>query len=95
MDIKKIEKPTLKQLNYARSLAYKNGALLPWDVQNNKAKITKWITKQVRAVAICTTPSAKQLNYAKFICRKKKTKLPEYCYSNRDELSRWINKHPI
>ena len=43
---------TAKQLAYAQKLAMKNGAVLPWDVQQSRATLSAWIEKQSKAPAL-------------------------------------------
>ena len=82
---------TLKQIQYARKLAIRNGAIIPWDVQQDRRALSQWIERQASAAPIPRdTPSSKQVAFAERIARIKRRAVPDECYKSRDLMSRWI-----
>ena len=87
---------TAKQLSYARTLAMRNGAVLPWEAQQDRRSLSAWIEAQARQAPLPSDrPSSKQVAFAERIARAKRRDVPEECFKSRDLMSRWItaNKH--
>ena len=87
---------TAKQLSYARTLAMRNGAVLPWEAQQDRRSLSAWIEAQARQAPLPSDrPSSKQVAFAERIDRAKRRDVPEECFQSRDLMSRWItaNKH--
>lgn len=83
---------TAKQLAYAQKLAMKNGAVLPWDVQQSRATLSAWIEKQSKAPALLDPrPTSKQVAFAERIAKIKRRSVPDECFRDRGLLSRWID----
>lgn len=87
---------TPKQIAFARKLALQNRVILPWDVQQDRRALSRWIDAQAKMTAAGDDrPSSKQVAFAERIARAKRRDMPDECYRNRDLMSRWItsNKH--
>ena len=87
---------TAKQLSYARTLAMRNGAVLPWEAQQDRRSLSALIEAQARQAPLPSDrPSSKQVAFAERIARAKRRDVPEECFQSRDLMSRWItaNKH--
>ena len=85
---------TQKQLAFARSLALRNAAILPWDVQQDRRALSQWIDGQKRMPpAGIDSPSSRQVAFAEKIARRKRTSVPEHCFKSREEMTRWISRH--
>lgn len=85
---------TAKQLSYARTLATRNHVTLPLEVQQDRARLSRWIEQQ-RKLAIATRqlPSSRQVAFAEALARRKRTSVPEYCFKSREEMTRWISRN--
>ena len=82
---------TAKQLSYARTLAMRNGAVLPWEAQQDRRSLSAWIEEQARKAPLPSDrPSSKQVAFAERIARAKRRDVPEECFQSRDLMSRWI-----
>lgn len=85
---------TQKQLAFARSLALRNAAVLPWEAQQDRRALSEWIDVQKRMTpAGLDCPSSKQVAFAEKIARRKRTAVPEHCFKSREEMTRWISRH--
>ena len=87
---------TAKQLSYARTLAMRNGAVLPWEAQQDRRSLSAWIEAQARQAPLPSDrQSSKKVAFAERIARAKRRDVPEECFQSRDLMSRWItaNKH--
>lgn len=83
---------TPRQLAYARSLALRNQTLLPWDVQQDRQTLSRWIEAQARlAPAEDNRPSARQVAFAERLARIKRRAVPEECFRDRGLMSKWID----
>ena len=85
---------TPRQMSYARSLALRNQTLLPWDVQQDRLRLSAWIDAQARlkpAAQIDTRPSSRQVALAERLARVKRRAVPEECFRDRGLMSRWID----
>ena len=82
---------TAKQLNYARQLSQRTGVLLPWDVQQNRADLSRWIDENKTASKFANYPSSKQVGFAERIARRKRCEVPHECFRDRGLMSKWIN----
>ncbi|MFV0490419.1 MAG: hypothetical protein ACK5M4_01200 [Pseudorhodobacter sp.] len=86
---------TARQLSYARSLALRNGTILPWDVQQDRRSLSAWIDKQARMKPISddNRPSARQVAFAERLARIKRHVVPDACFRDRILMSRWIDSN--
>ena len=87
---------TPKQIAYARQLALRHGAVLPWDIQQDRHAISRWIEAQSKRTSDAQDyPSSKQVAYAERIARARRRDVPDECYRSRSLMSRWIdsNRH--
>ena len=88
---------TPKQIAYARQLAMRNGAVLPWDIQQDRQAISRWIEMQSKRSGPSDDdrPSSKQVAFAERIARARHRDVPDECYRSRSMMSRWIecNRH--
>lgn len=89
-----VQPATPKQLAYARSLALRNHALLPWDVQQDRRSISAWIEAQARlkpASDLDRLPSSKQVAFAERLARIKRRTVPDECFRDKGLMSKWID----
>ncbi|OYU41268.1 MAG: hypothetical protein CFE33_04255 [Pseudorhodobacter sp. PARRP1] len=86
---------TERQLSYARSLAQRNGVVLPWDVQLDRRSLSTWIDAQakLRPMESDGRPSSKQVAFAEKIARYKRRAVPDECFRDRQLLARWIDSN--
>ena len=85
---------TAKQLAFAQKLAIKNGAVLPWEVQQSRATLSAWIERQSKAPALQDPrPTSKQVAFAERIAKLKRRSVPDECYRDRGLMSRWIDSN--
>lgn len=85
---------TQKQIAYARSLALKNQALLPWEVQQDRRSLSAWIDAQTRLKPLSELdrlPSSKQVAFAERLARIKRRAVPEECFRDKGLMSKWID----
>ena len=89
--------PTEKQLLYARRIASRSGSLLPWDVQQDRQSLSRWIDTHAHLGAPTTgaeaRPSSRQVGFAERLAKRKRTHVPDECFRSRDLMSRWIDRH--
>ena len=85
--------PTEKQLAYARKLALRNQVILPWDAQQDRLSLSRWISTQaaLRPAERPNTPSTRQVAFAEKLARIKRRQVPEECFRDRGLMSRWID----
>lgn len=87
---------TAKQIAFARKLALQNQVNLPWDVQQDRRSLSRWIDAQAKSAPVHDMrPTSKQVAFAERIARAKRRDVPDECYRDREMMSRWItsNKH--
>lgn len=85
---------TPKQIAYARSLALKNQALLPWQVQQDRRSLSSWIEAQAKlkpVSALAQLPSSKQVAFAEKLARIKRRAVPDECFRDKGLMSKWID----
>lgn len=85
---------TPKQIVFAQSLAFKNGVILPWDVQQDRTRLSQWIDTQSKA-SHNNLPSSKQVAFAERIARIRRISVPDEAFRDRGLLSRWITSHKL
>ena len=88
--------PTEKQMRYARTLAQRTNSVLPWEVQQDRHALSRWIDEQQeksRQVQQADTPTSKQVAYAERIARARRRDVPDECYRSCALLSRWIDSN--
>ena len=84
--------PTQKQMAYARSIAGQKNIVLPWDVQQDRRALSKWIDSAKELTSVQSDrPSSKQVAYAERIARIKRRSIPHECFASRELMSRWID----
>lgn len=84
---------TPKQIAYARSLALRNGTLLPWEVQQDRRTLSGWIDAQARMKPMSDVdqrPTSKQVAFAEKLARIKRRAVPEECFRDKGLMSKWI-----
>jgi hypothetical protein len=88
--------PTSKQILFARQLAMQTGAVLPWQVQQDRRALSRWIDAQ-KAYTLNSDaahrPTSKQVAFAERLATIKRTNVPDECFQDRQMLSRWIDSH--
>lgn len=87
---------TEKQITYARRLAQQNRVVLPWDVQQDRSALSRWIDAQAKQPKEPSDqPSSKQVAFAERIARAKRCVVPDECFRSRALLSRWIDSNRL
>lgn len=87
---------TEKQRAYAAMLAAKSGQVVPKDITNDRAALSKWIdAHKVPAPQgrFADYPSSKQVAFAERIARLKRSDVPPECFRDRALMSRWIDSN--
>lgn len=85
---------TQRQMSFARTLALRNGVTLPWEVQQDRHSLSRWIDAQQKAQPMAPgTPSSRQIAFAEQIARRKRISVPEACFKDRETMSLWINRY--
>lgn len=84
---------TPRQLAYARKLALRNQVILPWDVQQDRRALSRWIETQaaLKPAERSAAPSARQVAFAERLARIKRRQVPEECFRDRGLMTRWID----
>lgn len=85
---------TEKQLAYARKIAARTGAVLPWDAQQDRRVLSDWIDQHRKAMEtsrFLAYPSSKQVAFAERLARIKRREIPQECFRDRVLMSRWID----
>lgn len=88
--------PTEKQILYARQLAMQANAILPWQAQQDRRALSRWIDAQkasAQASDAARRPTSKQVAFAERLAAIKRTNVPDECFQDRLMLSRWIDSH--
>lgn len=85
---------TERQLAFARQLALRNQVILPWEVQQDRGLLSRWIDQQKSSPASGDNlPSSKQVAFAEKLARIKRRAVPDECYRDRGLMSRWIDSN--
>jgi len=85
---------TEKQLTFARQISARSGVVLPWEVQQNRYALSRWIDANKVAKPIgqfSNYPSSKQVGFAERIARVKRREVPQECFRDRAMMSKWID----
>jgi hypothetical protein len=85
---------TEKQLAYARQISTRSGVVLPWEVQQNRYALSRWIDAHKIAKPtgpFSNYPSSKQVGFAERIARMKRREVPQECFRDRTMMSKWID----
>lgn len=85
---------TEKQLTYARQISMRSGVVLPWEVQQNRYALSRWIdTHKIAKPSgqFTNYPSSKQVGFAERIARIKRREVPQECFRDRTMMSKWID----
>jgi len=85
---------TQKQIAYARSLALRNQAILPWEVQQDRRSLSAWIEAQAQLKPVSDMdrlPTSKQVAFAEKLARIKRRAVPEECFRDKGLMSKWID----
>jgi hypothetical protein len=81
---------------YARSLALQTNAVLPWQVQQDRRALSRWIDAQRKTYATSDAaqrPSSKQVAFAERLAAARRLRVPDECFQDRRAMSRWIDSH--
>jgi hypothetical protein len=87
---------TEKQLKFARFLSAKSGAVLPWEVQQDRRSLSEWIEqhqKPKQTSRFDAYPSSKQVAFAERIARYKRSNVPDECFRDKQLMSNWIDSN--
>jgi len=85
---------TEKQLNYARQISQRSGVVLPWEAQQSRFDLSRWIDKNKTAKPsgqFANYPSSKQVGFAERLARRKRSVVPQECFRDRGLMSKWID----
>ena len=84
---------TQRQLAYARALALRNQVVLPWETQQDRRALSRWIEAQAALPAADNgnRPTSKQVAFAERLARIKRRAVPDECFRDRGMMSRWID----
>lgn len=89
-----------KQLRFARALSKRTGRVLPYEVQNDRKRLSDWIDETKRAAPspkpVATSrfsnyPTSKQVAFAERLARAKRRDIPQECFKDKGLMSRWID----
>ncbi len=87
---------TEKQLAYARRISVGSGIALPWNVQQDRYKLSGWIDAHKGELGknkFANYPSSKQVAFAERLARIKRSQVPQECFRDRSLMSRWIDSN--
>lgn len=90
------EAPSEKQLQYARDLAAKTGAMIPHERARSRFALSAWIDKhraQAASNRFARYPSSKQVAFAERIARIKRREIPQECFRDKHLMARWIDSN--
>lgn len=85
---------TPKQVAYARTLALRNQALLPDEVQQDRRSLSAWIDAQTRLRPFSARdllPSSRQVAFAERIARIRRRPVPDECFRDKGLMAKWID----
>lgn len=85
---------TEKQLTFARQISQRTGVVLPWEAQQSRFDLSRWIdaNKSARSSSpFANYPSSKQVGFAERIARRKRSEVPHECFRDRGLMSKWID----
>ncbi len=83
-----------KQLRFARSLARRTGAVLPYEVQTDRKRLSDWIDAAKRKAPVSkfsNYPTSKQVAFAERLARRKRRDIPRECFQDKGLMSKWID----
>nr|WP_052245400.1 hypothetical protein [Halocynthiibacter namhaensis] len=82
---------------YARKIASSRAITLPWDVQQSRIALSRWIDRNLHTSAKSNhssdLPTSKQVAFAERVATIKRTNVPRECFKSRQLMSRWINEN--
>ncbi len=87
---------TEKQLNFARQISQRSGQVLPWEAQQDRQALSRWIDQNRELPSsnrFENYPSSKQVGFAEKIARYKRSEVPQECFRDRSLMSRWIDSN--
>ncbi len=85
---------TSKQLAFAHRIAEVQNVVLPWEVQQDRRALSRWIDDRLAEPPVHDTrPSSKQVAFAERIARIKRSAVPDECFRDRTLMSRWIDSN--
>ena len=87
---------TDKQIAYATTLAARQGTVLPKEVAQDRAALSKWIDAHKSSTPqgrFSNYPSSKQVAFAERIATLKRNPVPPECFQDRALMSRWIDSN--
>lgn len=91
--------PTEKQMAFARKIAKTRALIVPWDVQQSRIALSRWIDRNLNKPANSSTgsdlPSSKQVAFAERLAMIKRTEVPRECFKSRQLMSRWIDGNKL
>lgn len=88
--------PTPKQVAYARQIAMRLHAVIPWESASDRRALSDWISRhqeQLNRASAGAGASSKQVAFAEQIARRKRLAVPDECFRDGGLMSRWIDSH--
>lgn len=88
-----------KQLCFARALAERTGDVLPYELSQDRRRLSDWIERHKNAVPsrsatggkFSNYPSSKQVAFAERLARAKRRDIPRECFQDKGLMSKWID----
>ncbi len=87
---------TEKQLRFARQICLRTGQVLPWETQQDRQALSRWIDDNRDTQSenkFANYPSSKQVAFAERIARYKRREVPQECFRDRSLMSSWIDSN--
>ncbi|MGB5559419.1 MAG: hypothetical protein WBN04_15575 [Paracoccaceae bacterium] len=97
--VRDIVPPTPKQVTYARQIASKLHAVIPWESANDRRALSDWISRhqeqlnRASQAAAGSGATSKQVAFAEQLARRKRLAVPDECFRDAGLMSRWIDSH--
>ena len=91
--------PTPKQVTYARQIASKLHAVIPWESANDRRALSDWIgrhqaqLKRASRAAPAAGATSRQVAFAERLAGRRRLAVPDECFRDAGLMSRWIDSH--
>lgn len=89
--------PTPKQIAYARTIASRLHAVIPYESASDRRALSDWISRHQAQLNRRTPAGAgatsKQVAFAEQLARRKRLAVPDECFRDAGLMSRWIDSH--
>lgn len=97
LDQTDIPPPTDAQIRYARKIATRLGAPIPWEAQMDRRSLSNWIGshqagfREREQAMRGPGATSKQVAFAESLARAKRRAVPDECFRDAGLMSRWID----